>query len=82
MVGVALDNMKKFDDYRIMVVSDHYTPVVKKTHTREPAPFAWATRQELEAAENVKGFTEKYAVESSLLIDPGYKLMENFLGTK
>ena len=82
VVGVALDGLKQFDDYRVMVVSDHYTPIVKKTHTREPAPFAWAERAELEAAEQSKRFTEKYAVENNLLIDPGYKLMEDFLGVK
>ena len=82
VVGVALNGLKKFDDYRIMVVSDHYTPVVKRTHTREPAPFAWADRHELETAEQVKGFTERYAVQSSLVIDPGHKLMEVFLGVK
>jgi 2,3-bisphosphoglycerate-independent phosphoglycerate mutase len=82
VVGVALEGLKKYDDYRIMVVSDHYTPIVKKTHTAEPAPFAWASRQELETAGKVKGFTERYAVESSLLIDPGHKLMEDFLGVK
>lgn len=82
VVGAALDGLKEFDDYRIMVVSDHYTPVIKKTHTREPAPFAWAGRKELETAERVKRFTEKYAVESSLLIDPGHMLMEEFLGVK
>ncbi len=82
VVGVALDGLKKFDDYRVMVVSDHYTPIVKKTHTSEPAPFAWASRAELEAAEKVKGFTEKYAVESDLLIDPGHELMKEFLGVK
>ncbi|MGD9157878.1 MAG: cofactor-independent phosphoglycerate mutase [Desulfobacteraceae bacterium] len=82
VVGVALEGLKKFNDYRIMVVSDHYTPIVKKTHTSEPAPFAWAGRQELESAEQTKEFTEKHAVESSLLIDPGHKLMEEFLGVK
>ena len=82
VVGVALDGLKKFDDYRIMVVSDHYTPIIRKTHTREPAPFAWASRQELESEGQTKGFTEKYAVESSLLIDPGQRLMEEFLGVK
>ncbi|MBN1275891.1 MAG: cofactor-independent phosphoglycerate mutase [Deltaproteobacteria bacterium] len=82
VVGVALHGLKNFDDYRIMVVSDHYTPVIKKTHTREPAPFAWATAKELESAKRDKGFTEKYAVESSLLIDPGHRLMVDFLGVK
>jgi 2,3-bisphosphoglycerate-independent phosphoglycerate mutase len=80
VVGVALDGLKKFNDYRIMVVSDHYTPIIKKTHTAEPAPFAWATRKELESIKQVKGFTEKNAINDNLLMDPGHRLMEHFLG--
>lgn len=79
VVGVALEGLKKFDDYRVMVVSDHYTPVIKKTHTGEPAPFAWAGKKELESVAAGKCFTEKYAMESGLLIDPGYRLMEEFI---
>ncbi|NLA75951.1 MAG: cofactor-independent phosphoglycerate mutase [Deltaproteobacteria bacterium] len=80
VVGAALEGLKRFDDYRIMVVSDHYTPVIKKTHTSEPAPFAWATRRELESSVSGNGFTEKNAVSSSLLMAPGHRLMAYFLG--
>lgn len=82
VVGVALEGLKQFDDYRVMVVSDHYTPTIKKTHTREPAPFAWASRQELETATGNQKYTEKYSLASNLVIDPGHKLMESFLGIK
>ncbi len=80
VVGVALNGLKSFDDYRIMVVSDHYTPIIKKTHTSEPAPFAWATRKELESINQAKGFTEKNAINGNLLIAPGHTLMKHFLG--
>jgi 2,3-bisphosphoglycerate-independent phosphoglycerate mutase len=80
VVGVALDGLKKFNDYRIMVVSDHYTPIIKKTHTSEPAPFAWATRKELESINQAKGFTEKNAINGNLLMAPGHTLMKHFLG--
>ena len=33
VVGVVLEGLKEFEDYRVMVVSDHFTPIVKKTHT-------------------------------------------------
>ncbi len=80
VVGLALNGLKRFDDFRIMVVSDHYTPVIKKTHTSEPAPFAWATRKELESVKQARGFTEKNAVTSGLLMTPGHTLMKHFLG--
>jgi 2,3-bisphosphoglycerate-independent phosphoglycerate mutase len=40
VVGRILKGMEKFKDYRIMVVSDHPSPISIKTHSAEPVPFA------------------------------------------
>ncbi len=40
VVGVILDGLKRFSDYRIMVLPDHPTPIKIKTHTKDPVPFA------------------------------------------
>lgn len=79
VVGTALEGLNKFDNYKIMVVSDHYTPIIKKTHTDEPAPFAWAEKKELMSAKPEAFFSEKYATGSGLLFDPGYTLMDEFI---
>ena len=79
VVGTVLSGLKVFEDYRIMVASDHFTPICKKTHTSEPAPFAWAGRRELESGSEGPGFTEASARESGLLIKNGYDLMPEFL---
>ena len=47
VVGTILEGLEDFERYRIMVVSDHFTPIVKRTHTEEPPPFAWAKKEEL-----------------------------------
>ncbi|MCJ7596387.1 MAG: cofactor-independent phosphoglycerate mutase, partial [Desulfobacterales bacterium] len=39
VVGTILKGLGVFDDYRVMVISDHLTPIVKRTHTNEPTPF-------------------------------------------
>ncbi len=80
VVGTVLQQMKQFEEYRIMVVSDHYTPIVKKTHTLEPPPFAWAMKQELESGSAGDGFTEKTANNSGLLFENALDLMPAFLG--
>jgi len=81
VVGTMIDNMSMFDDYRIIVASDHFTPICKKTHTSDPAPFALAGGKELESISEGPGFTEKAAKESGLIIEKGYNLMPYFLKT-
>jgi 2,3-bisphosphoglycerate-independent phosphoglycerate mutase len=79
VVGPVLEGLTAFHDYRIMVVSDHLTPIVKKTHTSEPTPFAWATKGELQSTHEGPSFTEKAAKQSGLLFEKGHALMGAFL---
>lgn len=79
VVGVVLEGLKEFEDYRIMVVSDHFTPIVKKTHTDDPTTFAWASGEELETLSKEVPFTEKAAAESGLMFNNGHELMPAFL---
>jgi 2,3-bisphosphoglycerate-independent phosphoglycerate mutase len=82
VVGTVLAGLSDFNDYRIMVVSDHFTPIIKRTHTGEPAPFAWASRKELESGSRGRGFTEESARKSGIMVDKGYELMPMFLGQR
>jgi 2,3-bisphosphoglycerate-independent phosphoglycerate mutase len=79
VVGTVLEGLEGYDDYRVMVVSDHFTPIVKKTHTNDPAPFAWADGNELKATRKQNTFTENSAKESGLLFESGHELMNAFL---
>ncbi|MDD5422095.1 MAG: cofactor-independent phosphoglycerate mutase [Candidatus Omnitrophota bacterium] len=42
VVGAVWRYLKQTKDFRIMVLSDHATPVLLKTHVSDPAPFAMA----------------------------------------
>jgi 2,3-bisphosphoglycerate-independent phosphoglycerate mutase len=42
VVGAVWNYLQEAEDYRIMVLSDHATPIVKRTHVSDPAPFAMA----------------------------------------
>jgi 2,3-bisphosphoglycerate-independent phosphoglycerate mutase len=87
VVGNILTGLAAFDDYRIMVASDHFTPVSKRTHTDEPTIFAWADKKQLETGEGengnnkkkITGFTEKAALQSGLFFEHGCSLAEVFL---
>jgi 2,3-bisphosphoglycerate-independent phosphoglycerate mutase len=82
VVGPVLQGLTAFEDYRIMVVSDHLTPIVKKTHTNDPTPFAWATKDELDSTHDGPPFTEKAAKQSALLFAKGHALMTAFLSDR
>jgi len=79
VVGSVLEGLKDFEDYRIMVVSDHFTPIAKRTHTSEPTPFAWASKKELECTPKGPVFTEDAASGSGLMFDVGHELIDSFL---
>jgi 2,3-bisphosphoglycerate-independent phosphoglycerate mutase len=79
VVGAVLKGLEKFDDYRVMVASDHYTPISIKTHAMDPAPFAWASKEELSSDTSKRGFSEKASMESGIAYDKGYELMPAFL---
>ena len=45
VVGAVWKYLKDTEDFRIMVLSDHPTPVALKTHASDPAPFTMAGNQ-------------------------------------
>lgn len=65
------------DDFKIMVLPDHPTPVRLRTHTIEPVPFFIYSSKEKKAG--VSHFTEAAAAETGLYLPYGYKLMELLL---
>lgn len=62
---------------RVLVMPDHPTPVSLQTHSPEPVPFlCWGTGIEHNGGTR---FTEAEAAGTGLFIDPGYKIMGEFL---
>jgi len=79
VVGTVLEGLKRHEDYRVMVVSDHFTPIPRRTHTGEPAPFAWGLKKEIESNPEGPPFTEAAAGRSGLVFGVGHELMDSFL---
>lgn len=42
VVGTVWNHLKGMKDYRLMILSDHATPIAVKTHVSDPAPFVMA----------------------------------------
>lgn len=80
VVGSLIDGLKDMGDYRIMITCDHRTPIAKRSHTSDPVPFLIYDNK----ASNKSGheFNERNAEVSNILIDPGHRLMDYFLGRR
>jgi Predicted phosphoglycerate mutase, AP superfamily len=79
IVGPILNNIGSFGDYRLLVLSDHPTPLDIRTHVSDPSPFAVLSSVKDENKAAGLSFNEIAAKESSILISPGYLLMEKFI---
>lgn len=74
VVGRVLNGLKRFERYKVMVASDHLTPIPKRTHTDDPTPIAWAAKEELERAQGGE-FSERAAQASGLFFENGHELL-------
>ena len=72
-----LESLRDCSAYRIMVLPDHYTPIVKRTHTEEPVPFVmFGSGLNGISAEK---YSESNANKSKLHFEYGYELIDYFL---
>lgn len=77
VVGTVLEGIRNFEEFAVMVLPDHYTPLSVRTHTGDPVPFAiWGTSSSPDA---MAAYSEREAERTGVLIDPGYTLMDRFL---
>ncbi len=79
IVGPILEGMPKFRAFRVMVLSDHPTPVALMTHGSEPSPFAVYSSQADENMGRGHFFGETAAREEDILMSPGHLLMNYFI---
>lgn len=77
VLPVIINELEKFDDYKIMILPDHPTPIVTGTHARDPVPFMiYHKKNEKQGVDSV---TEKTAADTGLFISNGMLLMERFI---
>ncbi len=76
VVGTVLEALK--DDAAILVTCDHRTPIVKRTHTRDPVPFAYYGPGVTK--DSMTTFSESAAENGSISLIEGNKLLNLFIG--
>lgn len=67
------------EDYRMLVMPDHPTPICVRTHTSNPVPYMLFDSTDMK--ENTLDYNEKCAKESGLFMANGYEMM-NYLLSK
>lgn len=73
----VLEALEKYDDYKVLIMPDHATPLSLKTHTNDPIPFLMYHKKG-----EVKGcdeYTEETAKQTGDYIENGHELMKMFI---
>ncbi|MEA1935754.1 MAG: cofactor-independent phosphoglycerate mutase [Thermodesulfobacteriota bacterium] len=79
VVGTILSEIHSLGDLRIVVLSDHPTPISLRTHSSDPSPFAVLSSVDGENLGEGKPFGESSAKNGGILVSPGYLLMSYFI---
>ncbi len=74
VVKAIFDGMRKFKDYKIIILCDHFTPISLKTHTDDKVPvIIYDSRNENNFD---RAYDEKNAAKGELRIDNAYDIMD------
>ena len=74
----VLPELDKYDDYKVMVLPDHPTPIVTMTHSSDAVPYL--IYQKSKHSDNgIESFTENTAKEAGNYVEVGYTLMDSFI---
>lgn len=65
------------DDFRILIVPDHRTPIAMRTHSSTPVPFVIYDSRKEEPYDEEKCFSEKSG-EKGMYFDSGFELADFF----
>jgi 2,3-bisphosphoglycerate-independent phosphoglycerate mutase len=79
VVGEVLRGLEGME-FRVLVITDHPTPVELKTHTSDPVPFAVASSEDLGAAGGRKNFSEPGGAAEGLLVRDCEEFIKGVLG--
>lgn len=79
IVKVIKDEMERIgEDYKMIILPDHPTPLALRTHTSDPVPFL--IYQSNDEKDNPNGCYDEFAAKDTGLYFPeGYKLMDYFI---
>jgi 2,3-bisphosphoglycerate-independent phosphoglycerate mutase len=79
IVGPLLQGLPSIGPFKILITSDHATPVSLKTHSRDPVPFALASSDQLRGSGRRVKFGEAEAEKTGVVIPEGFSIVKRML---
>lgn len=81
VLPILFEGLKKYDDYKIMILPDHPTPIVTRTHASDPVPYLIYQKSTEDSTDSgVDSINEETAKETGNFIEFGPSVMSKFLG--
>ena len=77
VLSTLLKGLEEYDDYKIMILPDHPTPIVTKTHARDPVPYMIYHKSN--PKKGVDTINEETAKATGNFIENGAGLMSHFI---
>ena len=77
VMSILLKGLEKYEDYKIMILPDHPTPIVTKTHARDPVPYMIYHKSAPKAG--VDTVNEETAKATGIFIENGPSIMKHFI---
>lgn len=78
VLPVIIEGLEKYDDYKILVLPDHPTPIKTATHSSEPVPYM-IYHKKGEKENSFTSFNEKTAEATGNFVSFGPDVMKKFL---
>jgi 2,3-bisphosphoglycerate-independent phosphoglycerate mutase len=79
VVGTILDGMAKSEqEFRLLLLPDHPTPVALRSHTDSPVPFVLYSSRENKGT--ILPFDERAVEDARLRVEEGHRLIDLLLG--
>ncbi len=77
ILGPVLNALEEYDDYKVLIMPDHATPLELRTHTNDPIPFLmYHKKGEVEGRDE---FTEQTCKDTGVYIEDGHNILSMFL---
>ena len=80
VLPIVLEYLETQDDYALMILPDHPTPVAVQTHTSDPVPYMLFRKAWSGSARGVESVSEDSARKTGHYFDSGEALAGHFLG--
>ena len=78
VLAILLPALEQYGDYKVMILPDHPTPIVTRTHASDPVPYMIYHKNN-EKSSGIASINEETAKDTDNFIEYGPGIMKKFL---